>query len=534
MYKRLLNLCSVIIFIFMFLCYRVYVVQKDMELKESSPSIQKENISDVNTLILDSNGKDLLSYKKEYYLVLDRKPFRLNDPTMNLDNLLAFNYIMRNDNEDFSLGKLFEKTNKEYIKISKETYYKLQELPELKGVYTFVKDVVEGNEAWKIENVLSTFYNSVEKDGKIKNELKSLGTLERTLYDYTKENEKAKEEFVLGRDAVYASNNYDISKNNINIKTTLNSSWQEKIREVLNDPKYSELDNAGVVIIEADTGKIKSLVQKNEQEPNVILGGTYGYEPGSIFKLLTEEIGLEKGIVKETGKISCLGEYCNRNGKPYAHGAIDIQTALKVSCNEFFQKIGLEVTYNNLYEFAKEQGLFSKVLNLENERIGEADKNGGVTNFAIGQSFVTTPLQMAGIIGPIVNNGIYIKPYIIDSLVDQKGNTIKVFNSEETKKVISESTASKVKRDMKSVVGDGSGYNAKISGIDIGGKTGTANGAGDDYGSFLGYFNLGDKYYSMNVFVPGISGKNKDGEELVGGNTAAPIFKDVILTLSKK
>ena len=501
---------------------------------DSSPNIQKENISDINTLLLDSNGKDLLNYKKEYYLVVDKKPFRLNDPTMNLDNLLAFNYIMRNDNKDFSLAKLFETTNKEYIKISKETYYKLQELPELKGVYTFIKDVIETKEAWKIENVLSNFHNSIEKDGEIKRELKILGSLERTLYDYTKENQSAKEEFILERDAVYASNSYDVSKNNVNIKTTLDSSWQEKIREILNNGKYSELSNVGVVIIESDTGKIKALAQKNEIEPNVILGGTYGYEPGSIFKLLTEEIALEKGIVKENGKISCLGEYCNRNGKPYAHGAIDMQTALKVSCNEFFQKIGLEATYNNLYEFAKNQGLFSKVLNLESERIGEADKNGGVTNFAIGQSFVTTPLQMAGIVGPIVNKGKYIKPYIIDSLVDQKGNTVKVFNSEETKKVISETTASKVKRDMKSVVDDGSGYNAKIEGIDIGGKTGTANGIDDDYGSFLGYFNIGDKYYSMNVFVPGISGKNKNGEELVGGNTAAPIFKDVILALSKK
>ncbi|SHE89415.1 peptidoglycan D,D-transpeptidase FtsI family protein [Clostridium fallax] len=534
MRKKLLRLSSLIIFVFIFLAYRVFKVQQNMMEKDNKSNIQKEIISDSKGLLLDEKGENLLDYKKEYYLVIDEKPFRLNDPRTFLDDLLAFSYIVKSDNPDFSLEEIFKNGEKEYIKISENTYYKLKEIKNIKGIYTFSKDVTEKKEAWKIENLLGNYYNEVEDKGKIKKDLKPLGTLERTIYEYIKDNEFPNVKFSLDNNAIYTLSKIDDESKNINIKTTLDNQWQSKIREVLNDPKYSNLENAGVVLVESKTGKIKALAQKDEKQVNILLGGTYGYEPGSIFKILTAELALEEGIIKENEKIYCDGKNCFRNGKSHAHGSIDLETAMKVSCNVFFQKLAMKIGYNDLYNFAKNQGVFSKVLGFQDERIGEADLNGGVTNFSIGQSIVTTPLQMVSLLSTVVNDGTYVKPYIIDSILDEDNNTVKVFSSEDNKKVINEQTARKVKKDMKAVVETGSGYNAKIKGIDIGGKTGTANGNNKDYGTFLGYFNIENQYYNMMVFVPGIEGKNAEGEEMVGGNTAAPIFKDVISSITKK
>ena len=83
------------------------------------------------------------------------------------------------------------------------------------------------------------------------------------------------------------------------------------------------------------------------------------------------------------------------------------------------------------------------------------------------------------------------------------------------------------------VIWKGTGSAAKIEGITQGGKTGTATGQGGatTHGWFAGYFELNNKMYTLVIVVPNIDGVDENGKELGGGNTAAPIYRDIIKSL---
>ena len=82
----------------------------------------------------------------------------------------------------------------------------------------------------------------------------------------------------------------------------------------------------------------------------------------------------------------------------------------------------------------------------------------------------------------------------------------------------------------------GTGIKANIEGLDIGGKTGSATGnEGKTHGWFVGFFSIGEKEYTMMIFTPNINSvKVTDSEALGGGDTAAPVFKDIVKKLNMK
>ena len=138
-----------------------------------------------------------------------------------------------------------------------------------------------------------------------------------------------------------------------------------------------------------------------------------------------------------------------------------------------------------------------------------------------------TPIQMLGAINTVTNNGIYVKPYIVETIIDKNDNTIKEFKTEE-KRIYSETTSKILKNAMREVVVNGTGKNAYIEDIFTGGKTGSATGNNNHtHGWFAGYFELNGKEYTMVIFTPEIQ-----DQSLGGGDTAAPIFKDIVLALN--
>ena len=112
---------------------------------------------------------------------------------------------------------------------------------------------------------------------------------------------------------------------------------------------------------------------------------------------------------------------------------------------------------------------------------------------------------------------------------------IESFNTEE-KNIFSKSTSLIIKNSMINVVNYGTGVNAKIEGYEIGGKTGSAtSGTGKStHAWFIGFFEYNDIKYTMVVFVPNISESGENGEELGGGNTAAPIFRDIVENIAQE
>lgn len=489
---------------------------------------QVEYTSDKNYKIFDSNGESLINYKNKYVMVLDTKPFKLNNYEETLQDLLALNFIMKSEDESFNFSDIMQQSGKIYYNITKETYDKINKLNDIKGIYTYVYDELDLKESWRVENIIA----SIDKDNVEE------GSFESEVVSIIQDNKRPTTGFYLDDKSIYRTNETNSGVNNKNIRLTIDSSMSDKIRDVLKDDSFSNLDNVGVVLLEANTGKIRAMVQKDESEANVNLGiGQLGFEPGSIFKILTEAIALNEGLVNVTDTFTCNGNICTNSGKSYAHGTLTVNKAFEVSCNDIFAKLGQLIGYENLLKYTTNLGLYNKVLGLAGENREEAvgvmpKLTDGVSNFAIGQCVTVTPLQIAGAVNAIVNDGIYIKPSLIEAIVDDDNNVIENIQNEENR-IFTSTTSKLVKNSMSNVITNGTGTAAKVDGIIQGGKTGTATGEGGatTHGWFAGYFELDNKLYTLVIVAPNINGVDENGTELAGGNTAAPIYREIIKAL---
>ena len=526
--RRLVEISAVFITAITILTIRLSILQiyPSEKVQSSYQNHQEENISNINYMILDTNGKDLMKYDKKYVLVIDTKPFSLNNYEETLEDLMALNFIMKSENPEFNYTEIMQKSGKIYYNISEDTYNKINSLKNIKGIYTYITDEIDTKKAWSISNMFS----------KILDEEHQEGSLEGEVFNYLKANEKPKSEFYLDDRAVYAKQSVSISDNNKNLKLTIDKDIEDKVRAVLDKQEYSYLNNVGISIVEADTGKIRVMVQKDESAANINLGmQQIGYEPGSIYKVITLGAALDMGLININNTFMCSGKICKE-----PHGQLSVEQAFEKSCNDIFAQIGSKVGYEKLMEYSEAQGLYDRVLNLESGNRNEAkgvkpSKESGINNISIGQCMNVTPVQMLGAINTIVNNGVYEKPYIVESILDKDDNVVEDFKTDK-KRVYSETTAKLIKNSMRQVVIKGTGIKAYIGDLDIGGKTGSSTGnEGQTHGWFAGYFSIGEKNYTMVVFTPEIEAmKGSNNEELGGGDTAAPIFKDIVKTLNMR
>ena len=529
--RRIIFILIIYVSVLMLLSVRLYYlqVQPSTQVQGELQNHQIETLSELNYRILDTNGKDLLNYKKKYVLVIDSRPFKLNNYEETLEDLLALNFIMKSEDTNFNYSDIIALNGKTYYdEITEETYNKIKKLNNIKGIYLYVYDMVDSSEGWRIEN----FIANIREDNIVE------GSFQHQILDIVGENEYPSISFNLDQKANYTESILNYGENNKNLKLTINKEWEEKIRDILLDDSYSFLENIGVVLLESETGKIRAMVQKDESKANVNLGiGTIGYEPGSIFKVLTEAIGLDLGKISSSSVFTCEGKICTKLGEQYAHGDLTVDEALQVSCNDIFAKVGELSGYENMIEYTEKLGLYQKILGLSGENKEEAagvkaTYEDGVSNFSIGQCVTVTPLQIAGAINAVVNDGVYIKPTIIDSIIDNDDNEVEHIEVE-GKRVFSETTAKIMKNSMTNVIWKGTGYEAKVEGITQGGKTGTSTGEGGktNHGWFAGYFEMDGKKYTLLVVAPNIGDNHPDGRELGGGNTGAPIFRQIINSL---
>lgn len=529
--KRGKALLALLMTIFAGLAVRLYFlnVHPTERVEANYKNHQTESISDSKYMLLDTSGKDLVEYEKKYVLVIDSKPFSLNNYGETLEDLMALNFIMKGENSDFNYTDVMKSQGKLYYTISEETYNKINKLDNLKGVYTFISDKVDTKEAWSVNGMISniTDKNIVQ------------GSIEEEIYNNIKNNEIPKKNFYLDEKNVYADDELVINDNNRNIKLTIDKEFDSKIRDVLSKEEYQKYKNVGVSIMESDTGKIKALVQKNESEANINLGiEGMGYEPGSIYKLITYGAALEEGLITPYNTVACNGKMCN--GK--VHGTLTVNQGLIKSCNDVFGAIGRKVGYDKLMEYSEKLGLFKKVIGIQgegrNETSGVKPKNDDPKNnnimalIPIGQSMNVSPIQMLGAVNTFTNNGVYVKPYILESILDNNDKVVKQYETQK-ERIFTETTSKIVKNGMKEVVTTGTGKSAFVQGNDMGGKTGSSSSSNNTtHGWFAGYFTINNKQYTMIVFVPDLI--EKEDENIGGGNTAAPIFKDIVLQLNKK
>lgn len=211
------------------------------------------------------------------------------------------------------------------------------------------------------------------------------------------------------------------------------------------------------------------------------------YAPGSTFKIVTATSALENfnGITNETFEDN--GElYLNENNSIYnsgkiANGNIDLKTAFAKSSNVVFGNIALRLENNKLKKTA-EEFLFNKNIPSDGYLIEDSifpqldgSSKGDIAQSGIGQSSIlATPMQILILSSAIANDGIIMKPTVVNRVINKDGDLVRTNSNEEIGRATSITNANILKEYMRQVVISGTGKIANNSDIQIAGKTGTA------------------------------------------------------------
>jgi penicillin-binding protein A len=155
---------------------------------------------------------------------------------------------------------------------------------------------------------------------------------------------------------------------------------------------------------------------------------------------------------------------------------------------------------------------------------------------AIGQGEVAvTPLQMALVAESVATGGVMLQPHVAAKIEDANGNTVRTINRKEWRRAMDPATAATMKEFMLQVVQQGTGTAAQIPGIQVAGKTGTAETAPGEnpHAWFIAFAPADAPRYAIAVFVEH-GGTNGIGAETTGGRVAAPIAASVLRLLLEK
>jgi peptidoglycan glycosyltransferase len=332
-----------------------------------------------------------------------------------------------------------------------------------------------------------------------------------------------------------------------------------------------DLEQAGfgaVVAIEPSTGEVKVLASNKPYDPNrvpyelekliqnkietpLFNRATQGiYPPGSTFKVVTAAAGLESGTITPETTIDAPGsiddeghELANDYNQDW--GSISLDTALTNSVNTWFGQLGQKIGQDQLFETMEKFGFNSTPpIDLPNEGAESEVATSGVygedgllhkndpvdlARVAIGQErLLASPLQIAMVAAAVANGGKLMKPQIWNRVVDSDGRVVKRLDPSTYSEPVSAKTAAELTTAMEGVVSEGTGTNAAISGVQVAGKTGTAEtpgneacggGAEENQAWFMGFAPANDPKIAIAASV--------ECTEQFGNDVAAPIFRDV-------
>lgn len=288
------------------------------------------------------------------------------------------------------------------------------------------------------------------------------------------------------------------NKKGHNIVTTLDMDLQKKCYDLMGNNK------GAAVCINPKTGEILAMVSKPSFDPNklkedwdsllknqdspLLNRATSGlYPPGSTFKTvtlvsaLTNIPGVENQTFKDNGKLKFNSKEWIENYNGAAFGSIKLNKAFYKSSNVVFGGLGLTLKdklYNTAESFYFNRKIESDDIDIKKSQFPMAKEAepGNLAQSAIGQGTVlATPMQMALIASAVANDGIMMKPYLVSKILKSDNSLYKSMEGSKLTEVMSKDTAEKVKKYMREVVLYGTGRNANITGLDICGKTGTAD-----------------------------------------------------------
>jgi peptidoglycan glycosyltransferase len=361
-------------------------------------------------------------------------------------------------------------------------------------------------------------------------------------------------------DALFVRRLIDMATNRTpegaSVQTTIVPKIQKAATDALGNQK------GAVVALDPKTGAVLALVTSPTYDPNDIAshdieaaGKAYDrlasdsqhplsnraareiYPPGSTFKLVTAAAALEDGktpdsTVKSPDRLKLPNTRVFLPNSSNCGGTeITITQALKVSCNTAFANLGLEVGEDKLREQAQAFGFDQRHL----------DDLGGVASqfpdklnkaqlalSSIGQYDVAaSPLQMAMVSAAIANDGVLMDPYIVSNVRSHDLKPIETHEAQVLSKAMTPENAKELQQMMAAVVSEGTGHNAQIPGVEVAGKTGTAQSdpKRKPFAWFTSFAPVDDPKVAVAVIVEDADIPRND---IAGGRVAAPIAKAVM------
>jgi cell division protein FtsI (penicillin-binding protein 3) len=220
----------------------------------------------------------------------------------------------------------------------------------------------------------------------------------------------------------------------------------------------------------------------------------------------------------------------------HAHGWLSLQQIVKFSSNIGTVKIAERIGKDNIYSTLRNFGFGEKTgIDCPGETSGTLSPQSRWTKIdtgaiSFGQGLSVSAIQLITAVSSIANNGILMKPYVVQAITDQNGRLIENFQPQKVRTVISPETARTIKRIMQTVITEGgTGVNAALEGYTACGKTGTAQkidktgryARGKYVASFVGFAPAENPAVAILVIV------DEPKEEHYGGTVAAPAFRKI-------
>ena len=348
------------------------------------------------------------------------------------------------------------------------------------------------------------------------------------------------------------------AKDGFHVSLTIDMMVQHFIEQELKEITQLNPDGATIIVSDPSTGNILGMANWPTYDPNEFfntekyqvsyqrnLAVTDIYEPGSTFKIVPVGAALSEEIIDPFMTFNCSLDRLPYKGRvvrlPKDHGkdygVLTVEDIIAYSSNRGAAHIGIMLGEHRLYDYAKAFGFGEDtgfLLGPERDGILHQPKNWDgltISRLPMGHAIAVTPLQAHFAMSVLANDGVLMKPQIISRVEDSEGNLIDAYEPKAIRRVISASAARSLSRMLvKTVSPEGTAPQAQIPGMEVAGKTGTAQRLRETGGysdtevdvSFIGYFPASDPRLVITVVI-----YNPQEGIRYGGHLAGPVFKRV-------
>ena len=283
-----------------------------------------------------------------------------------------------------------------------------------------------------------------------------------------------------------------------NLSLTLDSTVQYLIEQQLDQlQQTTKAKSVTILAMDPKTGRVLGMGSRptfdpsnyNKVAPDVRrnLAISMSYEPGSTFKTITGSAALEEGAITPNETFFDPGYLqvgpriiTNWDSNQQSRGNTTFTQGMQSSSNVVLAQVGMKLGMSAFYTYLRAFGFGAKTgIDISGEQSGilvpeDKAKALDLATMSFGQANSVTPIQLLTAISAIANGGTLYRPYIVDKITAPDGQLVQQQKPTSIRQVISKETASQMTGVLEQVISNGTGYLAKIPGINVAGKTGTA------------------------------------------------------------